>query len=268
MEINDEGNVDVAEPQLTAALQADPEDDGYLRRPRQPGPGAAAAVRTTGRQGKVQIMAFDFGMPVIELIDKSEIKATVGQNPYLMGFTPIRALLRRQISDQRALPLWPGPVCCRPGRYRRWISYTRKTCRCISRRPNSRGPNPGGFADFLCVTAGAECPAVTAVRRRQTKDPVWQPPPSHPRDHRDAQQAGRFARARLLAFDRPGRRRLPGPGAAAFPGSGEPDVAGHGHDLRPADGDGHDLDPYLGRHRPFGRLGARPDTRRRHDAAQ
>jgi ribose transport system substrate-binding protein len=87
VEINDEGKVDVAETQLTAALQADPEITGIFGAHGNPGPGAAAAVRTTGRQGQVQIMAFDFGMPVIELIDKDEIKATVGQNPYLMGFT-------------------------------------------------------------------------------------------------------------------------------------------------------------------------------------
>ena len=87
MEINDEGKVDVSETQLTAALQADPTITGIFGAHGNPGPGAAAAVRTTGMQGKVQIMAFDFGMPVIELIDKDEIKATVGQNPYLMGYT-------------------------------------------------------------------------------------------------------------------------------------------------------------------------------------
>lgn len=87
VEINDEGKVDVAETQLTAALQADPTITGIFGAHGNPGPGAAAAVRTTGMQGKVQIMAFDFGMPVIELIDKDEIKATVGQSPYLMGFT-------------------------------------------------------------------------------------------------------------------------------------------------------------------------------------
>jgi ribose transport system substrate-binding protein len=85
--VNDEGKVEVAEAQLTAALQADPEITGIFGAHGNPGPGAAAAVRTTGREGEVQIMAFDFGLPVIELIDKGEIKATVGQNPYLMGFT-------------------------------------------------------------------------------------------------------------------------------------------------------------------------------------
>jgi len=85
--VNDEGKVEVAETQLTALLEANPEVDGIFAAHGNPGPGAAAAVRTTGLQGKVQIMGFDFGMPVIELIDKDEIKATVAQNPYLMGYT-------------------------------------------------------------------------------------------------------------------------------------------------------------------------------------
>jgi ribose transport system substrate-binding protein len=85
--VNDEGKVEVAEAQLTAALEADPTIDGIFGAHGNPGPGAAAAVRTTGLEGQVQIMAFDFGLPVIELIDKGEIKATVGQNPYLMGYT-------------------------------------------------------------------------------------------------------------------------------------------------------------------------------------
>jgi ribose transport system substrate-binding protein len=85
--VNDEGKVDVAETQLTALLQANPEIDGIFGAHGNPGPGAAAAVRTAGLGGKVQIMGFDFGMPNIELIDKDEMRATVGQNPYLMGYT-------------------------------------------------------------------------------------------------------------------------------------------------------------------------------------
>lgn len=85
--INDEGKVEVAEAQLTALLQSDDTIDGIFAAHGNPGPGGAAAVRTVDRIGKVQIMGFDFGMPVIELIDKDEIKATVAQNPYLMGYT-------------------------------------------------------------------------------------------------------------------------------------------------------------------------------------
>jgi ribose transport system substrate-binding protein len=85
--VNDEGKIEVAEAQLTALLQSDATIDGIFAAHGNPGPGGAAAVRTVDRVGEVQIMGFDFGMPVIELIDKGEIRATVAQNPYLMGYT-------------------------------------------------------------------------------------------------------------------------------------------------------------------------------------
>jgi len=84
--VNDEGDVVKAETQLTALLQANPDINGIFAAHGNPGPGAAAAVRTLGLEGKVDIMGFDFGMPVIELIEKGEIRGTVGQNPYLMGY--------------------------------------------------------------------------------------------------------------------------------------------------------------------------------------
>jgi ribose transport system substrate-binding protein len=84
--VNDEGDVAKAETQITAMLQADPGITGIFCAHGNPGPGAAAAVRNLGRTGKVQILAFDFGTPVIELIESGEIKGTVGQNPYLMGY--------------------------------------------------------------------------------------------------------------------------------------------------------------------------------------
>lgn len=84
--VNDEGGVVMAETQLTAMLQANPDIDGIFAAHGNPGPGACAAVRNLGRQGKVEIMGFDFGMPNIELIEKGEMRGTVGQDPYLMGF--------------------------------------------------------------------------------------------------------------------------------------------------------------------------------------
>jgi ribose transport system substrate-binding protein len=84
--VNDEGKVEVAETALTAMLQANPEINAIFAAHGNPGPGAAAAVRTLGREGEVHIMGFDFGLPVIELIEAGEIRATVGQNPYLMGY--------------------------------------------------------------------------------------------------------------------------------------------------------------------------------------
>jgi ribose transport system substrate-binding protein len=114
IEINDEGKVDVAETQLTAALQADPTITGIFGVHGNPGPGAAAAVRTTGMEGKVQIMAFDFGMPVIELIDKGEIKATVGQNPYLMGYTSMMLCYGAKEPTSVAFPYGLGPCVSAP----------------------------------------------------------------------------------------------------------------------------------------------------------
>jgi ribose transport system substrate-binding protein len=114
VEINDEGKVDVAETQLTAALQADPEITGIFGAHGNPGPGAAAAVRTTGRQGEVQIMAFDFGMPVIELIDKGEIRATVGQNPYLMGYTSMLLCYGAKYPTSVPFPYDLGPCVSAP----------------------------------------------------------------------------------------------------------------------------------------------------------
>lgn len=84
--VNDEGDVARAESQITAMLQANPGIKGIFCAHGNPGPGAAAAVRNLGLQGKVQILAFDFGTPVIELIESGEIKGTVGQDPYLMGY--------------------------------------------------------------------------------------------------------------------------------------------------------------------------------------
>lgn len=84
--VNDEGDVAKAETVITGMLQAHPEINGIFCAHGNPGTGAASAVRNLGLQGKVHIMAFDFGMPIIELIEKNEIRGTVGQDPYLMGF--------------------------------------------------------------------------------------------------------------------------------------------------------------------------------------
>jgi ribose transport system substrate-binding protein len=84
---NDEGKVAMAESAITAMLQAHPEIDAVFAAHGNPGPGAVAAVKNLGKEGQIQIMGFDFGMPVVEAIDKGQIRGTVGQNPYLMGFT-------------------------------------------------------------------------------------------------------------------------------------------------------------------------------------
>ncbi len=85
-EVNDEGDQAKAVTQITAMLQANPGIAGVFCAHGNPGPGAEEAVRSLALEGKVQIMGFDFGMPVIERIEKGTIRGTVGQNPYLMGY--------------------------------------------------------------------------------------------------------------------------------------------------------------------------------------
>jgi ribose transport system substrate-binding protein len=100
--VNDEGDVAKAETVITGMLQAHPEINGIFCAHGNPGTGAAAAVRNLHLQGKVQIMAFDFGMPIIELIENGEIRGTVGQDPYLMGFTAMMQLYAAKHSGAKS----------------------------------------------------------------------------------------------------------------------------------------------------------------------
>lgn len=84
--INDEGDVARAESLTVAALLANPNIKGIFSTHGYGGPGAAAAVRTVGRQGEVVVIASDYGGPVLELLKTGEIAATVADNPYLLGF--------------------------------------------------------------------------------------------------------------------------------------------------------------------------------------
>jgi ribose transport system substrate-binding protein len=109
--VNDEGDVAKAETQVTAMLQANPGIKGIFCAHGNPGPGAAAAVRNLGLKGKVQILAFDFGTPVIELIQSGEIKGTVGQNPYLMGYmSMLLAYSARHPAEAALVRAGFGPV--------------------------------------------------------------------------------------------------------------------------------------------------------------
>ena len=87
VDINDGSKAETAEAAITAALQANPDTTGIFCAHGNPGIGAAAAIRATQMQGKVTLLTFDYSGPVIELMDKGEIKGTVGQKPYMMGYT-------------------------------------------------------------------------------------------------------------------------------------------------------------------------------------
>ncbi|MBF0280787.1 MAG: substrate-binding domain-containing protein [SAR324 cluster bacterium] len=86
MVVDDEGKMEQAAPKITAMLKANPDIKGIFASHGNPGPGAAQAVRDLGLSGKVQIMGFDFGSALVALVDQGEIRGTVGQNPYLMGY--------------------------------------------------------------------------------------------------------------------------------------------------------------------------------------
>ncbi|MBF0280793.1 MAG: substrate-binding domain-containing protein [SAR324 cluster bacterium] len=95
---NDEGKVAKAEGAITAMLQAHPEIDGIFAAHGNPGPGAVAAVANVGKTGEIEIMGFDFGGPVVEAVSKGQMRGTVGQNPYLMGFT---AMMQAWAANQK-----------------------------------------------------------------------------------------------------------------------------------------------------------------------
>ena len=111
-----------AESAITAMLQAHPEIDAVFAAHGNPGPGAVAAVKNVGKEGKIQIMGFDFGMPVVEGIDKGQIRGTVGQNPYLMGYV---GMMMAWAANQRTT----GSMACmhRQASIRAFESYIRKT---------------------------------------------------------------------------------------------------------------------------------------------
>ena len=60
-EVDDEGKIERAGPKITAMLKAHADITGIFASHGNPGPGSAQAVRDLNLQGKVDIMAFDFG---------------------------------------------------------------------------------------------------------------------------------------------------------------------------------------------------------------
>ncbi len=84
--LNDEGDVAKAESVTQAALQANPDIVGVFSTHGYGAPGIAAAVRTLDRVGEVVIIGSDYGGPVIELLQTGEVKATVIDDPYLIGY--------------------------------------------------------------------------------------------------------------------------------------------------------------------------------------
>jgi ribose transport system substrate-binding protein len=88
-EVNDEGDLQKAEPVNTAMLQAHPEINVIFCGHGNPATGALAATRNVGRDAegpnKVYVVAWAIDVPILQGVDKGDFGMTVAQNPYMMG---------------------------------------------------------------------------------------------------------------------------------------------------------------------------------------
>lgn len=89
-QVNDEGDLQKAETVDTAMLQAHPDINAIFCAHGNPATGAAAAARNVGKTSgpnKVHVIAFAIDVPILQMVERGEIDATVAQNPYLEGVT-------------------------------------------------------------------------------------------------------------------------------------------------------------------------------------
>lgn len=132
-EINDEGKIRSAQPRIAALLNAHPEVNGIFAAHGNPTEGAVKAAQAVASR-QVHVLGFDFSQEVIQLIESNQLRATVGQDPYLMGYMslllahtakhtapdtpPFRKLPSHidtgtQILDKSNIaPFKMGPPCC------------------------------------------------------------------------------------------------------------------------------------------------------------
>jgi ribose transport system substrate-binding protein len=71
---------------IRAMLAAHPDMRGVFCIHGNSGPAAAQAVRESGRSGTCAVLAFDLQQPVVDGLQDGSIRATVVQDPWLMGF--------------------------------------------------------------------------------------------------------------------------------------------------------------------------------------
>ncbi len=87
-EVNDEGDLQKAEPVNTAMLQAHPEINVIFCGHGNPATGALAATRNVGRDkgdDKVNVVAWAIDVPILQGVEAGDYGMTVAQNPYMMG---------------------------------------------------------------------------------------------------------------------------------------------------------------------------------------
>ena len=88
-EVNDEGDLQKAEPVNTAMPQAHPEINVVFCGHGNPATGALAATRNVGRDkdgpNKVYVVAWAIDVPILQGVENGDYGMTVAQNPYMMG---------------------------------------------------------------------------------------------------------------------------------------------------------------------------------------
>jgi ribose transport system substrate-binding protein len=87
-EIDDEirENIAPTAAQLTALVKAHPNIQVFFSSHGNSGAAAAKAVADMGKSDSMDILAFDFQAPVVDLVKKKAIRGTVGQDPFMMGY--------------------------------------------------------------------------------------------------------------------------------------------------------------------------------------
>jgi len=103
--VNDKSDVAVAINVQTALINAHPKLKAFVGVDGIAGPSIARAVRETGREGKISIMAMDRNRDTLEEIRRGNIVGTVVQKTHLEAFISL-ALLYYLNHD--AIDMWPG----------------------------------------------------------------------------------------------------------------------------------------------------------------
>lgn len=105
----------IAAQTIATALQAHPNIKGVFAANASGGAGVARGIAEAGKAGEIKIVSFDFNPDTLDLIDKGEIHATIGQGTWQMGFWSLFFLymvehdLIKSVSDWQEAAISPLP---------------------------------------------------------------------------------------------------------------------------------------------------------------
>jgi ribose transport system substrate-binding protein len=89
---NDDGDANKALQNASAAFQADPNLKGFYGVYSYDGPSAGQAVQSSGKTGKVQVVADDAEPKTLDLLKAGVVQAMVLQQPYQQGYMSVYIL--------------------------------------------------------------------------------------------------------------------------------------------------------------------------------